>query len=143
MRACEQTEGVFYQGRMNNMYLAQMLTAAAKYGFPIIVSCYLLVREEEVNSKNPTNLTFNNRLVGFFYEYSYITTESCSQFLHFLKVPTLYHSLNFLKRAYFTGFPATLIFSSHSPLSKIKIFSFFESGQAVIYLGHFTTKEAL
>ena len=52
MRACEQTEGVFYQGRMNNMYLAQMLTAAAKYGFPIIVSCYLLVREEEVNSKN-------------------------------------------------------------------------------------------
>lgn len=66
MRACEQTEGVFYQGRMNNMYLAQMLTAAAKYGFPIIVSCYLLVRKEEVNSKNPTNLTFNNRLVGFF-----------------------------------------------------------------------------
>lgn len=49
------------------MYLAQMLTAAAKYGFPIIVSCYLLVREEEVNSKNPTNLTFNNRLVGFFF----------------------------------------------------------------------------
>lgn len=81
------------------MYLAQMLTAAAKYGFPIIVSC--------------------------------------SQFLHFLKVPTLYHSLNFLKRAYFTGFPATLIFSSHSPLSKIKIFSFFESGHTAISLVHF------
>lgn len=66
MRACEQTEGVFYQGRMNNMALDQMLTAAANYGFPMLVSCYLLVREEEVNSKNPTNLTFNNRLVGFF-----------------------------------------------------------------------------
>ena len=66
MRACEQTEGVFYQGRMNNMALDQMLTAAANYGFPMLVSCYLLVREEEVNSENPTNLIFNNILVGLF-----------------------------------------------------------------------------
>ena len=64
MRACEQTEGVFYQGRMNNMYLAQMLTAAAKYGFPIIVSCYLLVREENKIDKLCANIDALTRVIA-------------------------------------------------------------------------------
>ena len=45
-----------------------------------------------------------------------------------MKVPILYHLFNSLYIGYFTWFSVTIILLNHYPLSKIKFFSFFESG---------------
>ena len=64
MRACEQTEGVVYQGRMTIMELDQMLTAAANYGFPLLVSCYLLVRMENKIDQLSANIDALTRVIA-------------------------------------------------------------------------------
>ena len=64
MRACEQTEGVCYQERMTFMELDQMLTAAANYGFPMIVSCYLLVRMENKIDQLSANIDALSRVIA-------------------------------------------------------------------------------
>ena len=64
MRVCEQTEGVCYQERMTFMELDQMLTAAANYGFPMLVSCYLLVRMENKIDKLCANIDALTRVIA-------------------------------------------------------------------------------
>ena len=63
MRACEQTEGVIYKGVMI-MELDQMLTAAANYGFPMLVSCYLLVRMEGKIDQLSANIDALTRVIA-------------------------------------------------------------------------------
>ena len=63
MRACEQTEGVIYKGVMI-MDLDQMLTAAANYGFPMLVSCYLLVRMESKIDQLSANIDALTRVIA-------------------------------------------------------------------------------
>ena len=63
MRACEQTEGVIYKGVMI-MELDQMLTAAANYGFPMLVSCYLLVRMENKIDQLSANIDALTRVIA-------------------------------------------------------------------------------
>ena len=63
MRACEQTEGVIYKGVMI-MELDQMLTAAANYGFPMLVSCYLLVRMESKIDQLSANIDALTRVIA-------------------------------------------------------------------------------
>ena len=63
MRACEQAEGVIYKGVMI-MELDQMLTAAANYGFPMLVSCYLLVRMENKIDQLSANIDALTRVIA-------------------------------------------------------------------------------
>ena len=63
MRAYEQTEGVIYKGVMI-MELDQMLTAAANYGFPMLVSCYLLVRMENKIDQLSANIDALTRVIA-------------------------------------------------------------------------------
>ena len=63
MRACEQTEGVICKGVMI-MELDQMLTAAANYGFPMLVSCYLLVRMESKIDQLSANIDALTRVIA-------------------------------------------------------------------------------
>ena len=64
MRACEQTEGVYYHERMTFMELDQMLTAAANYGFTMLVSCYLLVRMENKIDQLSANIDALTRVIA-------------------------------------------------------------------------------
>ena len=63
MRACEQTEGVLCKGEMI-MQMNQMLTAAANYGFPMLVSCYLLVRMENKIDQLSANIDALTRVIA-------------------------------------------------------------------------------
>ena len=63
MRACEQAEGVIYKGVMI-MELNQMLTAAANYSFPMMVSCYLLVRMENKIDQLSANIDALTRVIA-------------------------------------------------------------------------------
>ena len=63
MRACEQTEEVLCKGEMI-MEMDQMLTAAANYGFPMLVSCYLLVRMENKIDQLSANIDALTRVIA-------------------------------------------------------------------------------
>ena len=49
---------------MTFMELDQMLTAAANYGFPMLVSCYLLVRMENKIDKLCANIDALTRVIA-------------------------------------------------------------------------------
>ena len=46
------------------MEVTEMLTAAANYGFPMIVSCYLLVRMENKIDQLSTNIDALTRVIA-------------------------------------------------------------------------------
>ena len=48
----------------NFMELDQMLTAAANYGFPMLVSCYLLVRMENKIDQLSANIDALTRVIA-------------------------------------------------------------------------------
>ena len=48
----------------NYMELDQMLTAAANYGFPMLVSCYLLVRMENKIDQLSANIDALTRVIA-------------------------------------------------------------------------------
>ena len=50
--------------RMTTMELDQMLTAAANYGFPMLVSCYLLVRMENKIDQLSANIDALTRVIA-------------------------------------------------------------------------------
>ena len=50
--------------RMTIMELDQMLTAAANYGFPMLVSCYLLVRMENKIDQLSANIDALTRVIA-------------------------------------------------------------------------------
>ena len=46
------------------MEVTEMLTAAANYGFPMLVSCYLLVRMENKLDQLSTNIDALTRVIA-------------------------------------------------------------------------------
>ena len=50
--------------RMTIMELDQMLTAAANYGFPMLISCYLLVRMENKIDQLSANIDALTRVIA-------------------------------------------------------------------------------
>ena len=57
-------DGGSFLPRRNSMDLDQMLTAAANYGFPMLVSCYLLVRMENKIDKLCANIDALTRVIA-------------------------------------------------------------------------------
>ena len=49
---------------MTIMELDQMLTAAANYGFPLLISCYLLVRMENKIDQLSANIDALTRVIA-------------------------------------------------------------------------------